>query len=71
LIHFYKREENVVLFDCRQESYTRLGVAVALQLDQAVMIFSVLIGSSYYLKKHKWSVIKSRKIIYTPENSSS
>jgi len=30
-----------------------------------------LIGSSYYLKKHKWPVIKSRKIIYTPKNSSS
>jgi len=38
---------------------------------KSVMIFAMLMGSSYYLKKHKWSVIKSRKIIYTPRVTSS
>lgn len=31
------------------------------------MIFSVLIGISYYMKRHKWSVIKSRKLVYRPK----
>lgn len=34
---------------------------------KTVMIFSVLIGISYYMKRHKWSVIKSRKLIYRPK----
>lgn len=31
-----------------------------------VAIFSILLASSYYMKRHKWSLIKSRKIVYTP-----
>lgn len=33
---------------------------------KAIMMFSLLCGFSYYVKRHKWSVIKSRKIVYTP-----
>merc|ERR1712228_1117717 len=33
---------------------------------KALMMFSFLMGSSYYLKRHKWSMIKSRKIVFTP-----
>jgi len=32
---------------------------------KAMMMFSLLIGFSYYVKRHKWSVLKSRKIIFT------
>jgi len=35
---------------------------------KTVMIFSVLIGISYYMKRHKWSVIKSRKLMYRPKD---
>jgi len=31
---------------------------------KAVMVFGLLLGVSYYLKRHKWSVLKSRKIAY-------
>jgi hypothetical protein len=30
------------------------------------MIFSILLSTSYYLKRHKWSLLKSRKVVYTP-----
>jgi len=30
-------------------------------------MFTLLMGTSYYLKRHKWSMIKSRKIIFTPK----
>jgi len=33
---------------------------------KALMMFSFLMGTSYYLKRHKWSMIKSRKIVFTP-----
>jgi len=33
---------------------------------KAIMIFSLLFSVSYYIKRHKWSVIKSRKIAYKP-----
>jgi ubiquinol-cytochrome c reductase cytochrome c1 subunit len=33
---------------------------------KAMMMFSFLMGTSYYLKRHKWSMIKSRKIVFTP-----
>jgi len=31
-----------------------------------LVLFSVLLPSTYYMKKHKWSLIKSRKIVYNP-----
>ena len=34
---------------------------------KAIMMFTLLMGTSYYLKRHKWSMIKSRKIIFTPK----
>jgi len=34
---------------------------------KALSIMALLGGFSYYLKRHKWSVIKSRKIFYTPK----
>jgi len=38
---------------------------------KALMIFSLLLGTSYYLKRHKWSILKSRKLVYTPRVSAS
>lgn len=38
---------------------------------KCLMIYSLLLAGSYYLKRHKWSMIKSRKIVYTPKVSSS
>jgi len=35
---------------------------------KSLMIFSALLGFSYYMKRHKWSLLKSRKVIYTPRN---
>lgn len=35
---------------------------------KAAMIFSLLLTTSYYMKRHKWSLIKSRKIVYTPRS---
>jgi ubiquinol-cytochrome c reductase cytochrome c1 subunit len=34
---------------------------------KALGMFTILMGTSYYLKRHKWSMIKSRKIIFTPK----
>jgi ubiquinol-cytochrome c reductase cytochrome c1 subunit len=34
-----------------------------------IVIFSILLSSSYYMKRHKWSLIKSRKIVYTPRTA--
>ena len=31
---------------------------------KVVMVFSILIAGTYYLKRHKWSVLKSRKIAF-------
>jgi len=33
---------------------------------KALMMFSLLWCVSYYIKRHKWSVLKSRKIAYKP-----
>ncbi|KAK4311830.1 hypothetical protein Pmani_016702 [Petrolisthes manimaculis] len=33
---------------------------------KVLMIFSLLFGISYYIKRHKWSVLKSRKFAYKP-----
>jgi len=35
---------------------------------KSLMIFSFLLSFSYYMKRHKWSLLKSRKVIYTPRN---
>jgi ubiquinol-cytochrome c reductase cytochrome c1 subunit len=35
---------------------------------KCIMIYSVLIAGAYYLKRVKWSVVKSRKIVYTPRS---
>jgi ubiquinol-cytochrome c reductase cytochrome c1 subunit len=33
---------------------------------KALMIFSLMAGFTYYVKRHKWTVIKSRKVVYNP-----
>ena len=33
---------------------------------KALTMLSFLLVNSYYFKRHKWTVIKSRKMIYTP-----
>lgn len=35
---------------------------------KALSILGVMTGIAYYLKRHRWSVLKSRKIVYTPKN---
>jgi len=35
---------------------------------KALMILSTMVGLTYYWKRHKWSVIKSRKVVYTPKS---
>jgi len=35
---------------------------------KAVGMFSILLGLSYYIKRHKWSVMKSRKIAFYPKS---
>lgn len=37
-----------------------------LMLIKSLFIFSLLLAVSYYFKRHKWSVIKSRKLAYKP-----
>jgi ubiquinol-cytochrome c reductase cytochrome c1 subunit len=34
---------------------------------QATMMFSMLAAITYYMKRHKWSVLKSRKIAFKPK----
>lgn len=36
-------------------------------LIKSAMILSFLTGVCYYIKRHKWSALKSRKIFFTPE----
>ena len=36
---------------------------------KVIMIFSFLISVVYYWKRHKWSIIKTRKIVYNPPKS--
>jgi len=31
---------------------------------KALMVLSLLLGASYYYKRHKWAVLKSRKLAY-------
>lgn len=33
---------------------------------KVIMMFTMLFGVTYYIKRHKWSVLKSRKIAYKP-----
>merc|ERR1712142_241746 len=35
---------------------------------KASLMFAIIISISYYLKRHKWSAIKSRKFAYVPKN---
>lgn len=35
---------------------------------KAIMLFSFLISVTYYWKRHKWSALKTRKIVYKPKN---
>merc|ERR1712001_371055 len=34
---------------------------------KGLSMLGILMGITYYIKRHKWSVIKSRKILYTPK----
>lgn len=36
-------------------------------LIKAVGVFASLIALSYYIKRHKWSAMKSRKIVFHPK----
>jgi len=36
---------------------------------KAILMFSTLAAISYYLKRHKWSVLKSRKLAFKPSSS--
>jgi len=36
---------------------------------KACLVFPVLIGWAYYMKRHTWSVMKSRKIVFRPKNT--
>ena len=38
---------------------------------KGLSMLAILMGISYYVKRHKWSLIKSRKILYTPKVPSS
>ena len=38
---------------------------------KGLSMLGILMGITYYIKRHKWSVIKSRKILYTPKVPSS
>lgn len=35
---------------------------------KAIMIFSFMIAVSYYWKRHKWSALKTRKIVFKPKS---
>ena len=35
---------------------------------KALTLLSIIGGFVYYMKRSKWSVLKSRKIVYTPKN---
>ena len=35
-------------------------------LFQAIMVFGVLIATTFYYKRHKWTALKNRKIAYKP-----
>ena len=35
---------------------------------KALTLLSIIGGFVYYIKRSKWSVLKSRKIVYTPKN---
>jgi len=35
---------------------------------KAMIVLSVMAGLSLYVKRHKWSMLKSRKVVFTPKN---
>ena len=48
--------------------YTFTGILPLVSVPQALMILSMLLAASYYMKRQKWSVLKSRKIAYRASN---
>ncbi|XP_063224661.1 cytochrome c1, heme protein, mitochondrial [Bacillus rossius redtenbacheri] len=38
------------------------------KLIKSIMIFSLLLAVVYYMKRHKWSVVKSRKLAFKPRS---
>ena len=34
---------------------------------QVMLILGMLGATSYYVKRHKWSLLKSRKLVFTPK----
>jgi len=36
---------------------------------KCALMFSLLFGAAYYMKRHKWSSVKSRKVLYTPRTA--
>ena len=49
----------VILWLCANRS-------ILMVLLQGLSMMTMLMVISYYVKRHKWSMIKSRKILYTP-----
>lgn len=36
---------------------------------KAAGMFTILLALTYYIKRHKWSTLKSRKIVFNPKSS--
>ena len=71
-MYFYVTQ--TVLVFLTVDSFSRLypyAVAcdVSLSPHQAIMILSVLMFVTYYWKRSKWTVLKSRKVVYHDKGS--